>query len=59
MFTDVLTVTVSPEVNPPAGTKLPPRPSESPRSLPLWLPLREPVTVMRPSWLTGIPRKTI
>src|SRR5438270_6732661 len=59
MLRCVRTVTVSPGVNALDGRKLPPLPSESPAILPPCLPLREPVTVMEPILLAGIPRNTI
>ena len=48
MFSDVVTVTVSPGVNWVNGRKLAPRPSESPRNVPLWFPLLDPTTVTVP-----------
>ncbi len=47
-FSEVVTVTVSPGVNRVNGTKLAPRPSESPRNVPLWAPLFDPTTVTFP-----------
>src|SRR5437763_1146894 len=52
-LSEVLTVTFSPGWNGWAGTKLPPFPSESPRMVPEWIPLREPVTV-RPDKVRGL-----
>src|SRR5580700_5190980 len=49
MFRDVLTVTVSPGANGVVGMKLPPSPSESASTEPLWAPLDEPVTVIVPN----------
>ena len=49
MFREVLTVTVSPGVNGVAGRKLPPSPSESETTVPVWAPLTEPVTLIVPN----------
>ena len=45
----MLTVTVSPGANGVAGMKLPPSPSESATTVPVWAPLTEPVTVIVPN----------
>ena len=49
MFSEVLTVTVSPGVNGSLGMKLPPLPSESDSTAPACTPLLDPVTVIVPS----------
>src|SRR6202012_1956337 len=59
MFSDVVTVTVSPGENDVVGRKLAPRPSESPRNVPAWTPLLEPATVTVPMLVIGTPRNTI
>ena len=59
MFSEVVTVTVSPGANWVNGRKLAPRPSESPRNVPLWFPLLDPTTVTVPICVIGTPRKTI
>ena len=59
MFSEVLTVTVSPGANGVAGMKLPPSPSESATTVPVWAPLTEPVTVIVPNWEVGTPRNVI
>src|SRR5436305_15085804 len=59
MLSDVPTVTISPAANGVAGSKLPPLPSESACTVPGCEPLRDPVTVIVPSWLAGTPRKVI
>ena len=59
MFSEVPTVTVSPGANGAAGTKLPPSPSESATTVPVWAPLDEPVTVIVPSWPADTPRNVI
>src|SRR5436305_13697063 len=59
MLSDVLTLTTSPAANGVAGSKLPPLPSESAWIVPGCAPLRDPVTLIVPSWLAGTPRKAI
>jgi hypothetical protein len=59
IFSDVLTITVSPGLNGASGKKLAPRPSESPRNVPVWIPLLEPETAIGPSRVIGTPRKAI
>lgn len=56
MFSDVVTVTVSPGVNGVDGMKLPPSPSESAAIVPAWTPLVEPITLIVPSCEAGTPR---
>jgi hypothetical protein len=58
-FNEVVTVTVSPGVNAVNGRKLAPRPSESPRNVPLCGPLRDPTTVTGPIRVIGTPRRAI
>src|SRR3984885_2276463 len=56
MFSEVLTVTVSPGVHGVDGMKLPPSPSESAAIVPPCTPLLEPITLIVPSRDAGTPR---
>lgn len=59
MFRLVRTETISPDSNLSVGTKLPPCPSESLRTVPLRAPVREPVTEIIPRRSAAIPRNVI
>ena len=59
MLSAVVTVTVSPGVKGCAGRKLPPKPSESERSLPVCDPLRLPRTLIVPRSPIGSPLNVI
>ena len=54
-----MTLTVSPPRSGLSSTKLAPLPSECGRSVPVWVPDREPLTVTLPSCAGGAPRRLI
>src|SRR5579884_2508876 len=59
MFSEVVTVTVSPRLNGRSGMKLAPLWSESASSFPVWVPVDDPLTCTGPIWPGATPRKVI